>query len=272
MVPKKYLIITACLFFIFSNCTSTNTTLSQDSEYLHTNQINNTNSFFYVSKQQTDGDIWLYDMDKNSFWEITSQNDSDIKILSVSYDNKYIVFEDEEVYIVDAFSNRISSIKDIYGEEMKSIYNIDWISNNMFLCLTHSDNYTTQKLLHVYKKDNEWIYQQVDDMFYTGSFKVVKFKTSHNKKYVSILSKESDDGVVLYIYDNESQHTKQMNFINQTNVDVIWSDDNNTLFYNQGKAVYEIELNGFNKIICMEDSDILRLYQNPKYKFKLYYT
>ncbi len=282
MVQTKYKIKIYLIYFILltliTSCAKKRIILKE--EIIEAQKISTISaiptSLFFISAQQTEGDIWLYDIKANSLWQISFLDNPDLKIISVSPENRYIVISDEieQSYIIEIETHNIIPIK-IYPDEKKliAINNVCWLSSNSFLC-TGLSNINESKIFKVSKTEDEWQSSTFKLPFFNDIVSDINLLSlSHNKKNLAILiNNEMEIKKELYIYNFNSSTLKKLNFLSQSNVDIIWSEDNNEIFYNQDNIIYKIDLNGFNKILLITSQKILNIYQNPKYKFKLYYT
>lgn len=233
------------------------------------------NSIFFVSSQQTEGDVWLYDFEKNSLWQITFLDDSELEICGVSPDNRFIVitYNEGKGYVIESEYNDLIPIRDsIYESELKSINNICWISNDMFLCIGSNENFDS-KIFRVFRtKDEKWIFEPFEIPLINIALTTERIALSHNRKYLAILTKELELEKILYVYNFDTADLKKLGMISQSNVKLIWNEENNAIFYNHKNAIFQIDFKGFNKVIVSEQKKISNIYQNSETRYKIYYT
>ncbi len=279
MVQTKYkILIFLLIFFIILNCTHKEGIIEESPEIKPEQEPVSAyiqNSIVFVSSQQTDGDVWLYDIDKNSLWQITFLDDSEIKICGVSPDNRFIVitYDKNKGYVIESEHNDLIPIRDsMYESELKSINDVYWISNNVFLCIA-SNEYYDSKIFKVFRtKNEEWIFEPFEFPLMNIAQTAETISLSHNKKYLAILSKELELEKMLYVYNFDTSDFKKLTMISQSNVKFIWNEENNAIFYNHRNAIFQIDFKGFNKVIVAESKKISNIYQNPESRFKIYYT
>ena len=274
MVQKKYLIIYFCIIFIFS-CISKEFIKERyieqkpkEEELIQKVEVRS-NSFIFLSASQTEGDLFLYDFLKNSLTQLSFFNNKEIKIISYSPDKKFILLsvENYKPNIFIPSENKITAIKNkIYNDELLFIKSVEWLDNNSFLAIGKNYEYENAIFKVYLKSDDEIFYTFLDSLLIDNC---LQFSLSHNKKFLAIF--REDFGIWILNLEN-FEFKNIINLDEQYNISLIWNEDDSSIFYNSKNIIFNIDLNGFNKIVLVETDNIDKIYQSPEKKFKLYYT
>lgn len=262
--------------FVFLTCSVKNQTIKEDKPVPDNTiqSIPQKQAFYFISGQHSEGDVWLYDIVANSFWQITYLNNANIEIINVSPDRAYVIIQDEnhDAFVIHSDAREYFPIKRYPDEKkLKLIRNICWISNHAFLCVA-SDEEKGDTVFKVSLLDDEWYSYEFEPFGVLNISKPESMILSADRKYLGFLATDISHNNILSLYRMDKNDINQLSFVNGTNIHLIFNEQNNGLFYNENKTLYKIDFNKYTKILLIGPETIVNLYQNPKFKYLIYYT
>jgi len=173
------------------------------------------NFMFYVSQEKSKGDIWLYNLDTDSKWRITDENNQTIKLIYLSPFYKYLVYNVEN-------KNRVFNIGEkeqlsftgngLPLERFYKIKNINWINEDGFYFLSSTNKKTTNIFVLKITQENRYFIKDFDISLkrkkYNGNF--YSLSLSHNNRYLAFIYKAKSRQRYIYVYDLENHKIKKL--------------------------------------------------------------
>ena len=231
---------------------------------------------FYISNDNSEGDIWLYNLDSNSKWQITSVNNKNLQIISISTFYKYVIYTTGNKNIIyDIDDDDEMDYDDSVSQEynFSAFQNINWVNEEKFYFLSS----TNQKIINIFKaqlnENKEWSFKRLyfpDDYLYLNEKNIYSLSLSYNKKLLAFIAKDSLNHKYVFIWDLNNSKIKKLVPTRKTSR-LIWSENNTDLYYYENYFVYSINLNGAKNLVISQSKPVYQLIYYPKYKHKFIY-
>lgn len=228
------------------------------------------NFIFYISQTENKGDIWLYNLDLNSKWQITSENKINMNIISFSPDYKYIIYNQNNIFNLQT-RTKIDECPFYYNSSKPlAISKVNWLSTNLFYCLATTNSITTNIFI-AQRVDNKWCFQPLKFTQYTMD-EAMKYclSLSPNKEWLTFISLDSINILNIFAYNIDSKELKKL-IMAKSKSDLIWSEKNNRIYFYEDSYIYSISLNGEKKLEIAETYELLKLLPYPKINYKFFY-
>lgn len=236
------------------------------------------NFLFYVSNVDSDGDIWLYNLDENNKWQISSVDNKNLQIVSLSPDYRYIIYNKEDK------KNAIFNLSE--GNEMELGYynspedifscfqDVNWVDQNQFYFFASTNGQNSRIFKAQLNNENRWIFSGLDFTFIKpeiATMNIYSLSLSYNKKILAFIAGPSLKQSYLYTFNLETK--KIRNFISiKSYTDLIWAENNNIIYFFEGNYIYDINFKGAKELVISDNKEFYRLIYHPEKKFKFFYV
>jgi hypothetical protein len=285
---KKIILQLLLLFSLFFHCSSGKNYIALQTELENKETFERTdvhkglkgNFLFYVSNEESEGDIFLYNVDINSRWKLTSIDRKDLEIISLSTFYKYIVYYSmgkNFIYDVDD-KDKMDFVEKPEGEYSFSRFeSVNWIDEKSFYFLSSTNSKDKSIFLAKLNDDNEWSFQNIyiPDFFVLLEKNNIEYiSLSHNKNLLAFIARDSVRSKHIFILDLKKKKIKKLVPIKNVSK-MIWSENNGDIFYYEISAyyniLYSINLNGAKKLIVSQGKRFYDLVDFPKFRYKFFY-
>ncbi|MDD5066838.1 MAG: hypothetical protein PHF84_07295, partial [bacterium] len=201
------------------------------------------NFIFYVSRAETDGDIWLYNFDSNSKWKITSEDNAGIEVVSYSPEYRFIIHTDNIVLNLKEDEKMGFYSWDEKKVLIPRISSVNWDTAEKFYFLSATNGSATNIFTARYKDEEEWSLDKIsfDEYYYLKGKSIYGLSLSWNKNLLAFISRDEYNQLNIFIYNIQKQKVKKLVIIKNL-TGMIWSERDDTLFYYEDYYIYAINL------------------------------
>ena len=234
------------------------------------------NFLFYVSNENSEGDIWLYNLDSDSKWQITSINNKNLQIISLSTFYKYIIYTTEEKSVVyDVDDDDEMEFDDTDGQKyhFSAFQDVNWVNEEKF----YFSSSTNQKTVNIFaaqlNEDNKWDFERMsfpDDHLFLNEKDIYSLSISYNKKLLAFIAKDQFNRKYIFTWDLNNNIIKKLIPAKKISK-LIWSENNMDIFYYENFYIYSINYDGAKTLVISQNKPIYQLVYYPKYKYKFIY-
>ncbi len=228
------------------------------------------NFIFYISRAESQGDIWLYNFDANTKWQITSENNHEINLISCSPNYQYIIYNQQ--MILNLKENKNMDFCSVSYQKIKPdfIDQVQWVQTNQFYFLG-STNQSVTNIFFAQQKEDEWCIESVNFWPEEINNKTkYSLSLSPSKKYLVFITYDNINVISIYIYHIINKEFKKLAMI-KNNSDLIWSEKDNALFYHEDSIIYSIAFSGEKKLVLLDNKKITKMFPNLKQLYKFFY-
>ncbi len=238
------------------------------------------NFLFYISNINSDGDIWLYNIDLNSKWQITSEDNDEIRLLTISPFYRYIIYtiKPNENVVYDLKENETMEF-DLYSvyNSMKyafsEFHDINWDDDTSFYFIAYTNKMVTNIFKAKLNSDDKWSFELIDvrDVFPQEDFQSINsLSLSYDKKSLAFIAKNNKNNNHIYIYNLIEKTLKKLISVGKV-CDLLWAENNKMIYYNDDNFIYSINYRGAKELVISTGKMIYKLNYHPAYKFKFFY-
>ncbi len=287
-MKKLKFIFLIVVLVIFNNCASKKSHIKSDiikeelNDYtsVNTENIGNINTdkiLLYVTKENSNGDIWLYNIEKNSKWQITDLNNPNIEIKFIAPNFSFIIFKEDTDYILDLNNEELYEIylDAISSEKLINIKYVNFINNNSFYCIgIPTTNRNISSIYKVHKTNDRWVAQLIEIPFEFSFLNKTIYNNlvlSPDKDKLAFINNNEFGKLEIYVLNLKKQTIKKLYQLKHS-TDIIWGESSSSLYYYEDTSIYNINFKKFTKLILTQDKPIIKLIPYPKQRFKFYYV
>ncbi len=234
---------------------------------------------FYVSKQNSLGDIWLYNLSKNNKWQITSVNNKNLQILSLSPSYQYLIYniEEDKNVIYDLKKNDemdfYSSFNETYSFSL--FKDITWKGTGKFFFIGSTNNKSTNIFQSTLNDENKWVVEKLDissAMTFLNEDRIYSLSLSYNQQLLAFIARNPINQLFIYVYDLSNKKIKKMIPVKQIS-QLIWSENNkNIFFHDEDYFIYSINFRGAKELVVSGGKLMEHLFYHPDQRFKFFYV
>ncbi len=240
------------------------------------------NIIFYTTQDNSKGDIWLYNLSKNSKWQITFINSEKVKIKFVSPDYSYLLYSPDGIndYIADLNLDTVSQVlldtPVIHNDRvLLNMQYINSIGSTSFFCVaTPSTNRNISLIFKVYRKNEQWVATEVilpDEYNFLKKTKFYNVILSPDKQKLAFINNNESGKWELYVYDLNQKIMYKLYGLKSV-TDLVWDEESESVYFSEEMSVYEIDFKKFTKLLLTENNEIVHLIPHPRQNFKFFYV
>ena len=288
---ERKIILILLIFSIFSHCSSATNYYSIQSDLEKKDVFERTdvhsglkgNFLFYVSNEDSQGDIWLYNLDSNSKWQLTSVDNRYLEVISHSTFYKYIIYYSGKKNIIYDVNNdeEMDFKKEFFNKKyhFSKFNNVNWVNEKKFYFLssTNTNNKKNNIFIGQLNNEGEWSFER---LFIENEFNdlnkgsVYSLSLSYNKNLLSFIASDFDKRKYIYILDLNNNRVKRLVSVKNIS-ELIWSENNKDIFYYERdplfNILYSINSRGAKNLVISQSKNFYTLVCYAKYKYKFFY-
>ncbi|MBU1075863.1 MAG: hypothetical protein KKH98_01130 [Spirochaetes bacterium] len=258
----------------------TNKDVQKPSETIKTSDIHaglEGDFLFYVSNDNSAGDVWLYNLNSNNKWQITRTGEEDLRIISFSPSYKFMIYhtEKEKNVIYNIGSGDEMDFYSSYNQEYKfSPFNdVCWNDAQSFYFLSSTNNLSTNIFFAELNKDEEWVFNKLDLARVIPGIQnenIYSMALSYNKELLAYIARDPVGQMYIYIYNLKQEQNNKLTPVRQKS-ELVWSENNKNIYFYDDMTIYSINFQGAKELAVSSSKKIYRMKYHPDSKFKFLY-
>lgn len=226
---------------------------------------------FYISREESGGDIWLYNLDSNSRWKITSEDDETLRINSFSPSYRYILYNDSILYDISQKEKIRFYSLDTEEIEFPRLKDVNWAAEDRFYFLSATNGGATNIFLGRISQRDCFIEPVPLPLEHPAEENLFSLSLSYDGNLLAFISRDPHQRKSLFVFDIKKGRMKRLISMRDT-AGLLWSEKSDMLYFFEDYFLYSISLKGEKNLVVSEGKSFSRLLPFPGSRYKFLYV